>query len=97
MLSQLTAVLLVDTSTIDDTGGLGDGRGNSFGKPLTDRSVDFLGLLGSGDLSGSDSPGDGTGLAMNWRRGKNIDVPDWLIGNNNVGPLLLGNLASNGL
>ena len=54
--SKLAAVLLADGATVDDANALlGLGR-NGIAEPVTDGSVDLLGLLSGGDLSSADSP-----------------------------------------
>lgn len=71
--SELTAVLLANGATVDDTDtSLGLSR-DGLTEPLADGSVDLLGLLGGSDLAGTDGP-------------------DGLVGDNNLGPLLLGEL-----
>lgn len=71
--SELTAVLLANGATVDDTDtSLGLSR-DGLTEPLADGSVDLLGLLGGSDLAGTDSP-------------------DGLVGDDNLGPLLLGEL-----
>lgn len=59
LLSQVAAVLLADATAVDDTSGLGNLRGYGFGQPLADSSVDFLRLLGGGDLAGTNCPEGG--------------------------------------
>lgn len=56
LLGELTAVLLTDGATVDNTDiGLGLG-GDAGTEPLADSGVDLLGLLGGSDLAGTDSP-----------------------------------------
>lgn len=92
--SELAAVLLADGATVDDTDVLLSLRGDRLAEPLADSGVDLLGLLGGSDLAGTNSPmvkvsnytqkhssSSGNGL-----------LPDGLVGNDNVGPLLLAQL-----
>lgn len=52
-LTQLFAVLCADRATVDDSGALSSlGRDLAL-EPLSNGGVNFLGLLGSGDLAGS--------------------------------------------
>lgn len=69
LLAQLDAVLLADTSTIDDSGLLRRLSANLLLQPVANGSVDLLCLLGAGNLAGTDSP-------------------DWLVGNDNLAPVL---------
>lgn len=54
--TELRGVLGVDTSTVDDTGLVGDLLGDLFLEPFTDVGVDFLRLVDGRDLAGTDSP-----------------------------------------
>eukprot|EP00658_Telonema_sp_P-2_P008916 TRINITY_DN13377_c0_g1_i1.p1 TRINITY_DN13377_c0_g1~~TRINITY_DN13377_c0_g1_i1.p1 ORF type:complete len:146 (-),score=20.64 TRINITY_DN13377_c0_g1_i1:33-470(-) len=54
-LVQVDGVAGGDGSTIEDAGSGSDLLGDVVAEPLTDDGVDLLGLLGSGDLSGSDA------------------------------------------
>lgn len=56
LLSELTAVLLADTATVDDPSVLGDLGRDLLSEPLADGGVNLLGLLGRGDLAGTDGP-----------------------------------------
>lgn len=56
LLGELAAVLLADGATVDDTDPVLSLGGDSLTEPLADSGVDFLGLLGGGDLAGADSP-----------------------------------------
>jgi hypothetical protein len=55
-LTELGAVLGVDTTTVDDPGGICDFLRYGLGEPLSDIVVSLLGLLNSCDFAGSDSP-----------------------------------------
>ena len=56
LLGQIGAVLLADTSTVDDARLLCDRGCHGFAEPFADGSVDFLGLLGGCDFAGTDGP-----------------------------------------
>jgi hypothetical protein len=68
--SQVLAVLVGDTSTIDDSGILCNLLANTLLQPAANGSMDSLSLLSRSNLSGTNGP-------------------DWLISNNDLGPLLL--------
>lgn len=48
--TKFSAVLAVDTSTVDDSDAVGDLLANLLAQPLSELSVDFLCLLRSGNL-----------------------------------------------
>lgn len=56
--SELTAVLLADGATVDDANVLLGLGGDGLAEPVADSGVDFLSLLGGGDLSSANSPKD---------------------------------------
>ena len=61
-LTQLSAVLAVDTSSVDDPDLLGDVSGDVLADPFSERCVDILSLLrglsnGRGDISASETRG----------------------------------------
>jgi len=58
LLGKLTAVLLADGATVDDTDVILDLGGDGLAEPLADSGVDLLGLLSSGDLTGANGPGE---------------------------------------
>ena len=92
LLSQLLAVLLGDTATVQDTGLLGSLGGNLLLEPLAEGGVDFLCLLGGCDLAGTDGPGRMLVADHDEHRESS---PDRFIGNNNLAPVL--NLIRNSL
>ena len=55
-LTQLSTVLRIDTSSINDPRALSDGRRDSLAKPLSNVLVDLLSLLDGRDFARSDSP-----------------------------------------
>lgn len=55
LLAELAAVLLVDTSTVEDSGLVGNLVADRL-EPVTDSLVDLLGLLGGGDLASANGP-----------------------------------------
>lgn len=57
--------------------------------------MDFLGLLGGGDFAGADGPGVLLDICRGWLNGRGGNVPDGLIGNDNLRPVL--DLVGNGL
>ena len=56
LLGELTAVLLADGATVDDSSAIGNLGGDGLTEPLADGSVHLLSLLSSSNLAGSDSP-----------------------------------------
>lgn len=56
LLRQLTRVLLGHASSVQDTGLLSGLGRDLLLEPLTDSGVDFLCLLGGGDLAGANGP-----------------------------------------
>ncbi len=49
-------VLGVDTATVQDAGGIGDGTRYVLLEPLADGGVDLLGLLNGSNLAGANGP-----------------------------------------
>lgn len=91
--SQALAVLCSDRPSVENTGGLsGIALETSTSEPFSDLGVSALGLLwgGSSEGLGSNSPIiSRLNLAFHHgRRGIVYDVPDWLISNNDVSPVL---------
>ena len=95
LLGEFPAVLLADGATVDNTGVGGGLGGDGLLEPLADSGVDFLCLFGGCDLASADGPvivsDDLVGLRVH------RDVPDGLIGNDDLGPLLLGELLGGGV
>lgn len=56
LLGELTAVFLIHGAAVEDSGSLGNFRGNVLGKPFADASVSLLSLLSSSNLAGTNSP-----------------------------------------
>jgi hypothetical protein len=56
--SELTAVLLADRATVDDTNIISSFGRDGLAEPLADSGVDLLSLLSGSDLAGTDSPSE---------------------------------------
>ena len=56
LLSQISAVLLGNTSAIEDASVFGSLSRDSLLEPLANSSVDLLGLCSGGDLAGTNRP-----------------------------------------
>ena len=54
--TELRRVLGVDTTTVDDSGRVGNGLGDLGLEPFTDIGVDLLRLLDGSDLASTNSP-----------------------------------------
>lgn len=97
LLGQVAAVLLADTTAVDDAGVVGGFGGNGIGEPLANSGVDFLGLCGGGNLAGSDGPGERGILGKNYdQEYTEKGIPDGLVGNDDLGPLVLAQDLGNG-
>lgn len=86
LLGQVLAVLLADAATVQDARLLRCLGRDLLLQPLTDGSVDLLGLLSGGDLTGTNSP---TEISIRVPRLKGDgDSPDGLVGDNDLRPVL---------
>lgn len=93
---KLAAVLLADGATVDDTDVVGSLGGDGLAEPLADSGVDILGLLGGSDLAGSNSPKKKKSVPCHDNGQHSVEakeaLPNGLVGNDNLGPLLLAQL-----